>query len=216
MKRLSRKDTVPPGGFKYFVKATKTWLKAPDWKTIVQRARGHHQANGIDIPENLPELIEDQLCAALPPGHCNYEDGQPVVLHRTSLGFAEVIRGTATLGDWLIHGKKLVPDAEANRRAAICAACPFNREIEGCTSCNANALHSIANRVTGGRNAAFAHQLNACWFCGCSNRAQVWLPLDILQRHLPEELNGQLPDQCWKKRPDTGSEPPLGETGGDA
>lgn len=200
MKLLSAKHIVPPGGFKYFVRDTGKWLSAPTWKDLQSVVRAHCSANNLSTGPARMADIEDQLCSSLPPGHCTYEDGTEVSVQRTGLSFREVMAGTAVMADWMGHGMKKVTGIEAARRAGICASCPFNKPIEGCTSCNANNLHKIVERVTGGANAVFSAQLNACYFCGCSNKAQVWLPLEVLHRHLSEELNGRLPEDCWKKR----------------
>lgn len=101
------------------------------------------------------------------------------------------------LGSWVAEGRPPVSPEEANRRAAICVGCPLNRVVGGCLGCIKFA--DIVATANGSRSTEFDEKLENCLVCGCSNKAQVWLPLEFLHTDKHKERNHQFPDHCWKK-----------------
>lgn len=198
--RLLRYDTVPPGGFRYFVPETKTRVVAPDWKSLVSKVISNLSANG-HVPSALIESeIQEQLCASLPPGQCMNEAGKPVESRAQSLTWTEVKRGTLTLIAWAKAGRQKVDQLTAEARAKTCSECPYNQAIDGCSSCNAGVLREMVNMIVNGGTTKAENLLHACAFCGCSNKAQIWIPLEILHKHTPDDLLEALPDWCWKRK----------------
>lgn len=197
--RLSQPSTVPPGGFRYLQKETGTTIRAASSTELKGAVIAHRRANSLPVGLEVDREIETQLCEQLPPGWCD-RDGIPVLRLGLMATFHQVLQGTAVMADWLAAGCGKVEPHEAERRAQICWRCEANVEIQGCSTCNLGALHNVVNRVAAGKATSVDHALHACAHCGCSNRAQIHLPLDILQRHIGDDLNSKLPDHCWKKR----------------
>jgi hypothetical protein len=48
---------------------------ANTFKTLVRAVEAWYQANKVDIPSNLRELIEDDICRRQPKGRCTYSSG---------------------------------------------------------------------------------------------------------------------------------------------
>lgn len=208
--RLNTLGTTPPGGFRYFVEETKTWI--PDLRErsgsghtamsdLIDDLRRHYKANRIDAPSDLQLKVEDQICRSVPGGWCN-EHGVPV--HSGTQGgpgwfldFTAMRQGTETLLRWALGGAQHVPQAEAERRGSICTSCQYNQMAVGCTSCNMPAITNLINQIRGGRQTRNDQSLQACSLCSCSLKAKVWLPLKPLRDSTPAAQMAAFPPHCW-------------------
>ncbi len=197
--QLHNYTTVPPGGYRYLQPETKVWVSAPSWEDLLTAVRNHRRANNLPIGQEFTSEVESQLCANLPPEICSHDRSKSKTW-RGPLTLEELLRGTGTLISWFLDGmKKVLPD-EADRRAAICGSCHFNQNFQGCTSCNQTVLHKLTEKITGSQKTKHDGLLQNCTICGCSNKAAVWLPLDVLQENTPAEINDDFPEWCWKKK----------------
>lgn len=172
----------------------------PGYTDFVYAVKQHYLANNLPIGLQWAEKIQDQLCAGLDSEWCN--DGGYPIPPMGGWGFTiqAVIQGTRTLAQWMINAKgKKVELVEAERRALICAGCPFNQPPVGCSGCNIKALHDASNFVVNGAATVYDSQLQSCKICGCSLRAKIHLPLDILRDNLTDGQMNALPQHCWLK-----------------
>jgi hypothetical protein len=62
-----------------------------------------------------------------------------------------------------------------------------------------SALKEAVNVVVGGAATAYDSQLQSCKVCGCSLKAKIHLPLDILRDNLTDAQMNALPQACWLK-----------------
>lgn len=77
-------------------------------------------------------------------------------------------------------GGEMVPQEEAERRAAICVGCPKNVPISGmCASCKVAEVGSWIYRIIRGAHTSQDHSLMSCGICGCDTRLAVWSPLSV-------------------------------------
>lgn len=198
---IGLKSEVPPGGFRYTQRETATQITAPDWGELVAKVKGHRRANGLPVTPNIEEEIENQLCEILPPGIC-MRDGEGMARGHFpgGLSFEQVKRGTATLVEWFLGGSQKVSRDEATGRARVCAACHYNQHPSGCSACSQGSLRELVQRIVGGETILGEHLLEACLICGCSLKAKIWLPLEVIQKHTSTEMNGQFPEWCWCKK----------------
>lgn len=195
------RETVPNGGYSFLQAETRTRLTAATLRHLAETVITHRQSNSL--PTGSVEAVmvecENQICATAPPGTCRDVQGQ-VISAGINLSFEDVKRGTATLVDWFLHGKQKVAKPLAEERARICSSCFANKEPEGCSSCSGSALREIADKIVGGDSTAHDGFLKACAFCSCQLRAKIWLPLEVLLRHTPDEQKARLPEYCWIKK----------------
>lgn len=161
----------------------------------------HYRANKIPVPGDLDAKLGAWLCDHNPPRFCVDEHGR-----RPDAGgmlggfdFATVLQGTRTIADWFLSGKERVTDEEVNRRGSICAYCTENRQPEGCTNCNMPSLMGVINSVVGGKDLPIDNQLRACSVCGCSLRAKLRLPIDVLRRNTSQAQLERFPAHCWMR-----------------
>lgn len=207
--RVVNLTSPPPGMWKYLVPETSTWI--PNRKShardvyivypdLVRAVLAHYKANGIGVPPNLEEIIQDACCRTVGGNYCEDEKGRR---NTAAPGFhfdlATVVQGTLTLADWVIHGRPIEPDAVIIARSGTCATCEFNQSPVGCNGCSGDSLKNAIEKIVGKRRLTSDTQLKSCMICGCALIAKTRIPTDILVRHMSEEQMKRLPDFCWLK-----------------
>ena len=168
-------------------------ITGPHWAGLVGNVRDHRVANQLPIDPNFVQEIEDYMCAQFSDACEELPDT------KRSLGLGDVMAFTAILAESVLKGSPRVDKAEANRRANICVGCKDNIRPEGCKSCSESNVEKLVTRLTNTQSTAHDAKLESCRHCGCLNRAQVWFPLDILQKHTRKAVRSALPSHCWKK-----------------
>ena len=106
---------------------------------------------------------------------------------------------TAILGESILKGNPRVDQEEADRRASICVNCPSNVKPSGCEGCGVARIKDLISNLAGGQT-VHDNSLESSKHCGCLNRAQIWFPLSMLQKHTSNRVMNELPDNCWKKK----------------
>lgn len=196
--RLPNTVETPPGGWKYWVAETQTWVHSwADYDTFKGQVLKHLGANGLPAPLNIEDLIQDQICRRLEPGRCSAE-GVPMV-GSIPATLETFFRGTRTIGAWLLSGES-VSEAEAESRANICAHCPFNDPIHGCPSCQMGKVAALV--VSYIKDLKQFPQLKSCRICGCALKVKVYVPKAEIRKREPKELTAKYPDHCWMVKED--------------
>ena len=193
----ANKNRTPLGGWRYYVPETDTMVYGPHWGALLANVTAHLDANQIAYDPNIERRVELYMCSEVPDG-CSDVPESEVKPKKMTVG--DVLRFTAMIGADMLNGRKRVDKEEANRRADICVRCPDNIDPDGCTSCNRGRMEKMVEKLTGAIATKKDSQLKSCRHCGCINKAQVWFPLDILQRFTNTEVNKALPSTCWKKK----------------
>lgn len=194
---LINKNEVVPGGFRYFQKETERWVKAPSWSELLIAVKKHRRANELPIGLMFEQEVETQLCSTLPPGACTYsspnDKQRAAMIGRPT--WKKFLEATRTLVALVKSGQSLVPQPIADAQARTCAKCPFNQKPEGCTSCN---LAGLADALAGMGRLSTAHdaRLDGCVLCGCSLKAKVHFPAEVLSNVAGVNLS-VYPDWCW-------------------
>lgn len=200
---LLDRHTVPHGGFRFWVKESRTSITSATLWYCAEAVLKHRRANELpgkdqDMETTMSE-IEAQLCESAPPETCRDKEGA-VKMHGTAMSFDTITRGAETLLDFFVKdGRKKVSKEIADERARVCGNCFANKNPEGCTSCAGSWLRELANQITGGEDTAHDAVLKSCAFCGCLLRSKVWIPLNTLLAHTPEAEFNSLPETCWQK-----------------
>jgi hypothetical protein len=187
------KNRTPAGGWRYFQQETDTMITGPHWDGLIVNVRNHRVANQLPIDPAFVQEIEDYMCA-------QFEDAcKELADTKHSIGLSDVMAFTAILAESILKGSPRVDEPEASRRANICVGCKDNVKPEGCKSCTKSNVEKLVLRLTNAQVTRHDAKLESCRHCGCLNRAQVWFPLDILQRHTRKVVHDALPSHCWKK-----------------
>ena len=195
MLALIDKTLTPNNGWRYLQPESGMMIRSTSLNNLIDAVREHRVANGYSIQMDFDRVVEEGVCKEI-PGACHEVPDRLLPLR---MKLANVMRFTMTLGESILKGSPRVDDKEANRRASICSDCPANVRVDGCGGCNSGKVNELVGKITGAKPTSHDNKLESCKYCGCFNKAQVWFPLDLLQKHTSEEIQKELPQHCWKK-----------------
>lgn len=169
---------------------------------LLQNVINYRKANGLPIGLNFEDTLE-QACCQQYPECCDTVDPRAPLKPR-QLRHGHVIAGTRVMLSHIANMRELVPADEAERRAAICAKCPFNvRFTRGCMGVICGFLKEAVTRIVGGGATSLDDKLESCFICKCFLRPAVWVPREIQWDPLPDYekqvFMEQAPAGCWKK-----------------
>jgi hypothetical protein len=198
MLKLKINNVIPTGGWVYTHPSTGFVVTAPTWNDLILRIRKYRIANGISLGTNFEETIGSEICQQQGWSEPNCMQEEPTSLKLRSIRMQDVVGFLKVLKHWLLNNPVFVEPEEAERRAGICATCPYNVDVSGCMGCT-NIAGLIFN-VTGDRTTSHDLKLRNCQMCGCVNKAQVWVPQETLAQGLTLEIKESLPEWCWKKQ----------------
>lgn len=192
---LSNLLHVPPGGWKYTQEDSGLELRGGDYYDLRENVRKHRQLNSFTAGPDLDNEIQTQICTKLAPSaravFCR--PCQPLAREH-SVDLEDVRHFLQVAVEWM-KKREFVSQQEADTRAEVCASCPKNIAIEGCRTCRGLIKHTL--NLVGHRRTPFDEQLGACEVCGCSNQAQIHLPLEALKKGITKKM--KFPDWCWKR-----------------
>lgn len=200
MLKLIQTRECPPDQFRYKHKESGWSDKCFDYSGLLSRVETHRRINGF--PPVSEAEIQDQLCRLLPPGWCVQDTGEPPQWYLDArIDVNDVLRGTKVLASFIGQGMPLVSREVAAARGAICAGCPFATSVAGCGPCVG--LMDLISEFAGSQELPCDAQLStkSCLVCKCAARAQIWLPAEILNHGVTDEMMDQFPEGwCWKRR----------------
>lgn len=204
MRRLLNREVAPPvdaegWSFRFVHPETGRKSAGNSYWSWMEAVKEHIRANNLPKPDNLAAICEDQLCGTLPPHLCVYESGDPPPTD-TRIDFSSVVDWLKAIGTKIISGEPYVEQAESERRAAICVACPYNVVIVG--GCGGG-CKKLAEFFTPGMAKLQTKQdsrLRSCAICKCYNSIAVHFPLQILEHDDTPERQADYPEHCWKSK----------------
>ena len=203
MQRLKSVDVVVPSDneghyFRYRHTETGVWSHSSiysDGQTgCVEQYLDHRRANNLPIPDDYEAVIQNQMCESWPPEWCDRPSDQSWVPTRFSID--DFTSGMKAFAGLLTAGEFTTQD-EADRRARICANCPYNGPLPGCSGCRK--LASFITGTVASKSTKFDSQLKACAVCKCAIQAMVHFPMKVLDDVSTPEKQALYPKEfCWK------------------
>ena len=216
--RVKREDVAPPTGWHCFVSETGQRFEALIFSALVDAVAHHLSTRGLDPAEAAQRIHTTTAKVLVAKGHAALVDlpeppARPVeVVNRTVAQYASGAK--AKMLKWwaespikgLLHGRfergesVFVDQAEADRRALVCATCPKNVIPTGKGWLRAWTDDKMLECVMDQRT-AYHNQLGVCGACSCELRAAVWWPADILRAVTPKKDIPKFPPaaDCWKR-----------------
>lgn len=191
--------TVPPDNYRWKHPVDGTPIESSDRKAWYNKIEQHYKDQGYPLPADWKEQAEDQLCRMLPPGWCLHDDGRmqfETINNRLEIG--DFYRGMEVLAAVVADPEPFVSQEIAEQRARVCASCPANIAVPGCHSCHK--FSNIIAQIKGIQETAADPMLKACAVCKCSNQAQVWVKVKLLERGVTADHMRlfELMPHCWK------------------
>ena len=199
------KSTSPNGGWKIKVPQTGIEFKHYDYKSICNAYKNHCAANGIFLTPTWEEEFISEMCKQ--NAHwgrmCRRVDMKKIQKRKLSL--TSVMSFLGMMKAWAqstLSGKDaFVSQAEAERRASICANCPMNVTLQfSCGACM-GAVITLMSSIIGNRKTEQDKDLGACLVCSCSLKAAVHVPIEVQREGLTNEINREFDNikYCWKR-----------------
>lgn len=187
---------APPGGWRYKVPESGRMFYGTNEPELLMRLDDYYRANQWQIPANIQDLIEQQICEQA-GDYCVEQHGMPQVTQSKAAKVAFHLARDMT--QRFIGIDRRVTQEQADARAGVCVGCTENVPREECSQCNSNVLRDLIVKITQRRETQYGEQLKVCRVCFCENRAKVWLQLDeVLKLTTQAEWNA-LPEHCWMK-----------------
>ena len=159
---------------------------------LLEKVRRSLESDGLEIPANLSELVQDFMCAQLPDRFCvgaesgaNPRSWRPdyfTVLNATTA----MAKAAEAAGG---YGRQMMQDLE--RRGAACASCPLH-DMTMCISCNG--LLSAFDHYRVGRRTPYDSSLRVC--SGCAGVLPVMIHMDA---RFAKPVR-TLPETCWIRK----------------
>ena len=194
---------VPPNGWGAVVNGI--YFSGPTYAAYIAAIDLHIRHNALEWGDAV-ELGNNALCARWPEG-CTSDNNTPLssgLMEQAKRFFATLIRA----------GDRRVTSEEAERRAAICAACHNNSDLPasktGCQGCGQSTnifttpLRRFVDRLIAPLRQAWSrnyttqdNRLGTCGICGCDLKMSVWVPSDAFD-YSDQEKNA-FPSFCWRK-----------------
>lgn len=197
--KLRKTNVTPPDKYRYTIPEDGTQYLAFDFEGLMSQVERHYVRNEYPVADNLRSVVEDANCQRLSGEWCEYEDGNEYVGGVSDrFTIEDVVNGTSVLASFTLDGANTVSKEEAEQRALTCARCYMNQPVPGCAACYQ--LLNVIARVTGNKGTSQDQHLKSCLICHCSNKAQVWIPAEHLEKGLTQKQAEQFSrvPHCWK------------------
>lgn len=191
-------ETSEKGNYSVVDPATGVLCIATTFEGLVHRVGQVRTAMGARAGLSLREELEEMVCSQS-PADCTAVD--MTIPRKRNLTLSDVIRGTKVLASFVAAGSQPVARDEAERRAQICRACPYNiRFPTPCTGVCGELL-SLAQRVAGNQGTQYDRSLFSCSICGCYCAAAIWIPLEHQCKGVTADMAKQFSavPGCWKQ-----------------
>jgi len=196
----------PPGGWSITIPQTGIKFKHYDFRAMSSIYKAHCNANGILLSPNWQDEFLSEMCKQNPHWglKCRPVTGKRSVAKKISLtAILSFLNMLKTWAQSTLSGKSaFVSQEEAERRASICAACPFNSPIQfSCGACM-GAVLSLMQVILGKRKTSIDDALGACLVCSCSLKAAVHVPIDVQWDGLSQDIKDEFSEikHCWKNK----------------
>lgn len=194
MAELNNLRDVPPLGYRYMERATGHRFEATSYVELISLVVLHRQYKGLPT-ETVDHDVQDQMCLSLDLRYCHPLPGetyQPVKDLSHGLHTEMALSANATITSFVKGGFRFCEPEEAERRAAICRSCPFNKPSSGCT------CHAVYRLIEATIPKARMHPgISVCMACGCSLQAKVNLPAETVTASQPHGV--VFPEWCWQR-----------------
>jgi hypothetical protein len=197
MLKLRPSNVTPPDKFRFLCPIDQIQIVAIGKDEWYAKIRDHYTRNGYEIPPDLFDKAEDQLCRQLSGEWC---EGVGHFTNTTRFSFKDFERGMKVISSMFGHKNATVSQEIADKRAIICSRCFMQTTVPGCQTC-----HGVANivaQVKGAGKTKYDHLLKVCGVCKCSNSVQIWVKHEHLAKGTDHEMLATFReiDECWKAK----------------
>lgn len=216
MARLKSKTNQIPNGLRF--KQAETKWEPPRYSsfdTIVRLLIDHRRGNlwlaqqrgwAMDYASVSEEVEQFNVKICQDHGWHSYIDGggssapklQPAAAMERA---GQLAAGGGTLVSWIASGAEAVPQAQAEHRASVCAACPQNKPgdlLDFFTSRATEAIrYALNQRDQWKLETTHDEKLSVCQVCHCPLKLKIFMDISSVRSKMPDDEFNQLPQHCW-------------------
>ena len=224
MARLRDRNRQIPGGLRYIQaetgwNSTKHLAPGPSLRALATAILNHRRGNPhlamlhgwkmtLEEIEIEVEVYNAKICidhgwhdyVAVVQGEPSFPKYQPPPRTLAEGAVAAKV-GAKILLKWLGDGGNPVHNAEAERRAVICAVCPRNDRGDWTRFFTVPAAEMIRKQIEAAKSINLTTtkdaELNVCDACGCPLKLKVHVPLPYILKHTSPEEMGKFHEDCW-------------------
>jgi hypothetical protein len=196
MKQLHDVMRGVPGGWRYTDPDTGNKTIAGCFIDLVDKAVEHRITNGLPIPLNMSELIEDQLCSQIKPSFWHEREtvaAKPDDLHAMTVNQKVEALNRA----FKSYGSITVPATVATERSKVCRFCSCNKPTS-CLSCNG--VYDWLCKKFNLPALPDDDYLHSCSVDRVYNKAQVHLTVEVFASKVGQAHLSRYPESCWKRK----------------
>ncbi len=181
---LANKNKGVTGGWKFFMPGG-YMINSSGLDKLVAAVRQHIEVNGEEVPLNLAEIVEDQICRRIPANFVKEDiyDTYP---------FQTKIEETTRRVIDMLNQDGVVDVAAVLDRSDICQPCMLNRSRVGCKSCDD--FSELAGRLNG---SSVDPNLRICDMTACGANILVRCSQELIRRVFRSVPASDLPEKCW-------------------
>ena len=177
-------------GWFYAVEETRTVLISYGWDSLISDVKNHLAGNGIKESLTIEMQMAHAMCQHVPQWcqEIRPEKEAKISAWKMMKKFYKAVEASWHLGQ--------VDQAEAERRAAICATCPKNTDqlTEFCIGCHTRDLVVKMAGFIQSKSTSQDAKLKTCAACHCRLSLKVHFPLSV-----EKDPGVDFPDWCWSK-----------------
>lgn len=197
---------VPPGGWEYKIPETGKVVSGSNLNDIRGKIDSQLIGGGYQIPVDINQKIEAYMCGLeRMNGYCEERptsifDTAPKSLTAAGNLYHTFHAAVQCLRTLITHrggtGERITQE-QAETRAAVCATCPKNTTVSGCSKCNDGVIGQLINKIVGAGKTSRDGELKFCEVCHCNLSAKIWTKHEAIFKHMPEGQKKSLPESCW-------------------
>lgn len=176
------------------------------FEMLERRCRDYRKANALPWGIGTSEELEQIVCEKY-PDECEHCDKDLPLKRRLSMG--DVVNGTKVLLELVkqrvLKGESvLLPREQAQARLDKCTRCPLNITFPIPCSGLCPELGAIVSAIVGNQHLD-GEDRRSCAVCGCFTSSQVWIPYDILEKGVDDQMKvsfqkARVNFGCWKTK----------------
>ncbi len=221
MPRLKSRNVFPPGQFQFTQPQTGWTAMAGSHESVSIQLYRHRLGNraicqqyklSTDIEVIRNEVEEFNAARCISHGWLQFVQEAPTQSFRVPTMFRslsanvvgsvkKVVAGVKAIALWLGDGLTPVPQALAESRAGVCAACDFNGDPNFIEKLSAEGAAQIKEWMAIKNDLAlktpYDAQLKTCKICSCMNGLKIWADLKHINKTVDDEVKAKLPAHCW-------------------
>ena len=191
-------DNPESGTYNVYDPLTRIRSSGRTFENLFDNVARTRYALGVSSGLDLRKEVEAWVCQENPNDCTGIDLTKP---RKRRMTLSDVINGSRVMMSFVKSGREVVLREEAERRAQICMKCEMNQIFPMSCAGLCGPLLDTVKAIVGQQGTQYDGSLHSCSICACFNQAQIWIPLEILEKGTDENMKKQFSGvpNCWKQ-----------------